>query len=66
MNDIGIFASLDPVALDKACYDAVMNSNDQGKTSLVKRMLDKHAIRTIEASYEHGLGSLDYQIVSLD
>lgn len=28
MNDIGLFASLDPVALDKACYDAVMNSND--------------------------------------
>lgn len=66
MNDIGLFASLDPVALDKACYDAVMNSNDQGKASLVKRMLDKHAIRTIEVSYEHGLGSLDYQIISLD
>lgn len=28
MNDLGIFASLDPVALDQACYDAVINSND--------------------------------------
>lgn len=27
MADIGIFSSIDPVAIDKACYDAVKNSN---------------------------------------
>ncbi len=31
MKDIGILASLDPVAIDQACIDLVMNSNDPGK-----------------------------------
>ena len=31
MDDIGIFASLDPVAVDQACVDAVVNSSDKQK-----------------------------------
>ena len=30
MADLGIFASVDPVAVDQACYDAVVNSPDAG------------------------------------
>ena len=37
MGDLGIFASIDPVALDQACYDAVKNSPDPGKKSLIER-----------------------------
>ena len=65
MADIGIFASLDPVALDQACYDAVKNSSDPGKAALIERMDSRHAIRTVEASYELGLGVRDYEIVEL-
>lgn len=66
MNDIGIFASLDPVALDQACYDAVKNSNDPGKTSLIERMDSRNAIHTVEAASDLGLGVRDYEIVDID
>ena len=41
MADLGIFASLDPVAVDQACYDAVLNSPDPGKKALIERMESK-------------------------
>ena len=66
MADIGIFASLDPVALDQACYDAIMNSTDEGKAALVKRMLKKNAIHTVDTAYELGLGSKQYEIINID
>lgn len=66
MADIGIFASLDPVAIDQACYDAVMNSADTGKKALIERMTSRHGIRTIEASAELGLGTREYEIVNID
>lgn len=66
MADIGIFASTDPVAIDQCCYDTIMNSTDPGKTSLVNRMLEKHAIHTVEEANRLGLGNRDYEIVSVD
>ncbi len=66
MADIGIFASTDPVALDQACYDAVVNSPDPGKAALIERMDSRHAIHTVEAAAQHGLGTRNYEIVNLD
>lgn len=66
MADIGIMASLDPVALDKCCYDTIMNSSDKGKESLVKRMKEKHAIHIVEAAEQLGLGTTNYKIISID
>ena len=66
MADIGIFASLDPVALDQACYDAVKNSTDPGKKSLVERMDSRHGIHTVEAAQQLGLGVREYELISLD
>ena len=65
MGDLGIFASTDPVALDQACYDAVKNSKDPGKAALVERMDSRHAIRTVEAACEHGLGERTYELVEI-
>lgn len=65
MADIGIFASLDPVALDQCCYDQIMNSADPGKASLVERMVSRHAIHTVEWAAELGLGNREYEIVEL-
>lgn len=65
MADLGIFASVDPVALDQACYDAVINSEDEGKKALIERMNSKHGIHTVEAAYELGLGNREYEIVNI-
>lgn len=65
MADLGIFASIDPVALDQACYDAVVNADDKGKAALIKRMDSRHAIHTVEAANQLGLGNREYEIVNI-
>lgn len=64
MKDIGILASLDPVALDQACVDLVVNASD-GK-DLVDRMNSRNGIHTLEYATQLGLGSRQYEIKSLD
>lgn len=64
MADIGILASLDPVALDQACVDLVYKAPD-GK-DLIERMESKHAIHTLEHAAELGLGSRTYELVQID
>lgn len=66
MKDIGIFASLDPVALDKCCYDTIINSEDEKKEELINRMKERNAIHLIEASEELGIGSQEYEIINID
>jgi len=64
MKDIGILASLDPVALDQACVDLVYKSPD-GK-DLVKRIESKHGIHTLEHAAELGLGKREYNLEIID
>lgn len=66
MADLGIFASTDPVALDQACYDAVIHADDPGKASLIDRMDSLHGIHTVEAACQLGLGSREYEIISVN
>lgn len=66
IKDIGIFASIDPVALDKCCYDTIMNLTEKTADSLKERMLNKHAIHTVETAKNLGLGSTDYELIELD
>lgn len=66
MMDIGIFASLDPVAVDQACVDAVYASPDPGKAALIERMETRHGVRTIQAAEALGLGSRSYELKELD
>ena len=66
MGDIGILASLDPVALDKACVDLVYASKDEGKVHLIERMESRHGIHTLEHAEELGIGSQQYELVDLD
>ncbi|KFI93301.1 DUF362 domain-containing protein [Bifidobacterium stellenboschense] len=65
MDDIGICASLDPVAVDQACVDMVYVSHDN-KAPLIERIESRHGIHTIEHAVEMGLGSREYQFVDLD
>jgi uncharacterized Fe-S center protein len=66
MKDIGILASLDPVALDQACVDLVYKSEDPGKASLIHRMEEKHGIHTVEEAARLGIGSRDYELIDMD
>lgn len=66
MDDIGISSSVDSVALDQCCYDAIINSDDNGKESLVNRMKEKHAIHIVESAYELGIGNREYEVVNID
>ena len=66
MGDIGILASLDPVALDQACVDLVYASEEPGKVHLIERMESRHGIHTLEHAAALGVGSREYTLVDLD
>ena len=65
MNDIGILASLDPVAIDQACMDLVMGSDDPGKEHFMGRVNSRNGIHTIEAAAELGFGTREYELIEL-
>ncbi|MCD8071815.1 MAG: DUF362 domain-containing protein [Alistipes sp.] len=66
MGDIGILASLDPVALDQACIDRVYASEDHGKIHLIERMESRKGTHTLIHAEKIGLGSRQYQLVIID
>ena len=63
MKDIGILASLDPVALDQACLDLVYSSDDPGRDHFVERVESRHGRHTVEAAAELGFGSREYELI---
>ena len=65
MKDIGILASLDPVAIDQACIDLVMQSDDPGREHFMERVNSRNGIHTIEAAAELGFGSRAYDLTEL-
>lgn len=62
MHDIGILASLDPVALDRACVDMVYSSDDPGKVHLIERMESRGATHLLDYAEELGLGVNEYEL----
>ncbi len=65
MKDIGILASLDPVAIDKACVDLIYKSEDAGKKHLIERIESRNGIHTIESAAALGCGLSEYELVEL-
>ena len=65
MKDIGILASLDPIAIDRTCIDLVKNSDDPGRDHLLERITSRHGEHTIEAAATLGFGSTDYELIEL-
>ena len=66
MKDIGILASLDPIAIDEACIDLVRSSNDKGKEHFLERVESRNGTHTIEAASKLGFGSRDYELIEID
>lgn len=65
MKDIGILTSTDPVAIDQACMDLVMNSDDPGKDHFMERVNSRNGIHTIEAAADLGVGSREYELIEI-
>ncbi len=66
MQDIGLLASTDPVAIDQACIDIIYNSTDPGKDKLIKRIEEKLGINIIKVAEEDGAGSRQYELIDID
>ncbi len=63
--DIGVLASLDPVAIDKACLDLVYACDDPGKDHLIERIESRNGWHTLEAAAELGVGTKQYTLIQL-
>ena len=66
MDDMGILASTDPVAIDKACLDLIYNSDQPGKKELIERIEQKLGPHIIECSVQLGTGKSDYELINID
>ena len=64
--DIGVLASLDPVALDRVCLDLVYASQDKGRDHLIERIESRNGALTVDAAEALGIGSTDYTLINLD
>ncbi|NMP38127.1 MAG: DUF362 domain-containing protein [Clostridiales bacterium] len=64
--DIGILASLDPVALDQACVDLVYSCEKGDNKPLIERMESRHAVHILEHADEIGMGTRNYELISID
>lgn len=66
MADIGILASDDPVAVDKACLDIVYASKDKGREHLIERIETRNGTHTVDAAADLGIGSKEYELINMD
>lgn len=68
MKDVGILASLDPVALDQACLDLVFNhkpTTDDNSEPLVERINSRHGTHTVDYAEQIGLGTKNYELIDI-
>lgn len=66
MADIGILASDDPVAVDKACLDIVYASKDKGREHLIERIETRNGTHTVDAAADLEVGSKEYELINMD
>jgi len=66
MKDIGILASLDPIAIDQACIDLVYAAKDDpGQAHFLERVESRNGVRTIESAAALGYGTREYELVTV-
>ena len=69
LKDMGILASMDPVALDKACLDLVFNHEStagDNASPLINRINSMHGTHIVDYGEEIGLGTREYTLISMD
>jgi len=65
MSDIGMLASLDPVALDKASLDQIYASPEAERHDLVERIESVNGSYQVICAEKMGLGSQQYELIKL-
>lgn len=66
IDDIGILASTDPVALDKACIDMIYNFKGSKQNSLIERIEEKKSLYLVSLSYKQKIGNINYKLINID
>ena len=66
IKDMGVLVSTDPVAIHQACLDLVYASDDPGKAHFIERVESRNGVHTIEAAAELGIGSREYELVTVE
>ena len=66
MNNIGMLASLDPIAIDQACIDLIHNSSDDGKNYFLERVKRQNGEHILDASADLGFGNREYELICID
>ena len=66
LKDIGILASTDPVAIDRACIDLVMKSGDVGVSHFMERVTSRNGEHTIDRAAELGIGVKEYELIEVE
>ena len=66
MEDLGIIASLDPVANDQAFIDMLWNSADPGHTKMMERVDSREGRHITKYAQSIGLGFTDYELIDID
>ena len=64
--DIGIFASLDPVANDQAFIDAIWQTHENGTKDIQERIDTRCGRHITEYAEELGLGTTEYELINID
>ncbi len=65
MDDLGIIASLDPVANDQAFIDMLWNSTDPGHALMMERVDRQEGRHITDYAEEIGLGSTKYDLIEI-
>ena len=65
IKDIGIFASLDPVANDQAFIDAIWATNEEGTKDIEERIDSRCGRHITEYAESLGLGTIDYELIEI-
>jgi len=63
LKDVGILASLDPVAVDRACLDLIYHGKDPGRAHFLERVESRNGAHTLDAAREIGLGETEYELI---
>ena len=66
IRDIGILASLDPVAIDKACYDLIVKENTEGSKDWINQSETLLGLNTLKVAEDIGMGTQDYNFINID
>ena len=66
VRDIGILASLDPVAIDRASFDLIKKENTEGSQEWIENSNSLLGENTLKLAEELGVGSQDYNLINVD